>query len=265
MTLSHAARSALTLHLPPAAPEQQIHRSKCRRRASNAARGSAPPEPGQNATDYAHHYDTDDDLGHTLAPDDLLCPITKCIMRDPVLCADGNTYERKAITKWLGSRHTSPITRATMAKTFVPNIKLQRKISDWRASITLAKELQEQDCQNKAASSSGNTVAPSTPSAAPSQARPRVDDLLHYVVSLGASNLLTEQKEARLLEKLAAGAWEIACTLSPFISTQLVTYARPCFSFTGDEGLAKIVMTCHTRFATEHGRARAARVLASLV
>ncbi|KAK9809032.1 hypothetical protein WJX72_008192 [[Myrmecia] bisecta] len=38
------------------------------------------------------------------------CPITMEIMRDPVLAADGYTYERSAIEKWLRTSNTSPQT-----------------------------------------------------------------------------------------------------------------------------------------------------------
>ena len=31
---------------------------------------------------------------------DLICPITHDRMEDPVICVDGNTYERSAIEKW---------------------------------------------------------------------------------------------------------------------------------------------------------------------
>jgi U-box domain len=29
------------------------------------------------------------------------CPLTSQVMRDPVVDADGNTYERAAITEWI--------------------------------------------------------------------------------------------------------------------------------------------------------------------
>lgn len=38
------------------------------------------------------------------------CPITQCLMCDPVRAADGNTYERSAIENWLRVRRTSPLT-----------------------------------------------------------------------------------------------------------------------------------------------------------
>ena len=44
-------------------------------------------------------------------PASVLCPITKLVMIDPVLCVDGHAYERRAIEKWfLGTRMTSPLT-----------------------------------------------------------------------------------------------------------------------------------------------------------
>jgi len=39
-----------------------------------------------------------------------LCPITHDIMRDPAVCADGHTYERSAIERWLQRSRKSPMT-----------------------------------------------------------------------------------------------------------------------------------------------------------
>lgn len=43
-------------------------------------------------------------------PQRLICAITNQIMSDPVVAADGYTYEREAIKKWLSAHHTSPKT-----------------------------------------------------------------------------------------------------------------------------------------------------------
>jgi hypothetical protein len=43
-------------------------------------------------------------------PDSYICPITFAPMIDPVMCADGHTYERKAIEDWLQNHDTSPTT-----------------------------------------------------------------------------------------------------------------------------------------------------------
>ena len=39
------------------------------------------------------------------------CPISHCIMLDPVMDREGNTYERTSIEQWLSGHNTSPITR----------------------------------------------------------------------------------------------------------------------------------------------------------
>ena len=44
----------------------------------------------------------------TLIPNEYLCPITLSLMKDPVLAADGHSYERTAISKWLQKHDTSP-------------------------------------------------------------------------------------------------------------------------------------------------------------
>ena len=61
-------------------------------------------------------------------PDDLLCPITGELFRDPVLLSgDGQTYERSAVEKWLETHDTSPISGAkletAMEKTLIPNFR----------------------------------------------------------------------------------------------------------------------------------------------
>jgi hypothetical protein len=43
--------------------------------------------------------------------DDLICPITMQVFRDPVLAGDGRVYEREAISRWILEHGTSPFTR----------------------------------------------------------------------------------------------------------------------------------------------------------
>jgi hypothetical protein len=43
--------------------------------------------------------------------DELICPITLELFRDPVRATDGHVYERQAITKWILEHGTSPLTR----------------------------------------------------------------------------------------------------------------------------------------------------------
>ncbi|XP_064471946.1 WD repeat, SAM and U-box domain-containing protein 1-like [Ornithodoros turicata] len=67
------------------------------------------------------HYSLPDDDG-TL-PEEFYCPITQELMKDPVVAADGYTYERTAIMQWLESgKDTSPMTNETLEHTVViPN------------------------------------------------------------------------------------------------------------------------------------------------
>jgi len=62
-----------------------------------------------------------------------ICPITQEIMEDPVVCADGHSYERQAITQWLLSRDTSPATNtALLHRNVVPNYALRNLIAEIR-------------------------------------------------------------------------------------------------------------------------------------
>jgi hypothetical protein len=67
-------------------------------------------------------------------PHSFLCPITHDVMDHPVVAADGHSYEREAITRWLVSKTTSPLTRAQLPNAaLVPNVALRNAIEEWRA------------------------------------------------------------------------------------------------------------------------------------
>lgn len=73
------------------------------------------------------------------APNEYLCPITGCIMVDPVIAADGSTYERSAIKKWLASHSSSPATNNQLkTKTLVPNLALRKLIQEHCDKFALA-------------------------------------------------------------------------------------------------------------------------------
>ena len=64
--------------------------------------------------------------------DNFYCPITYCIMTDPVIGIDGQTYERKAIEDWLLRSNKSPLTNQIMtAQNLVPNIALRKTIESF--------------------------------------------------------------------------------------------------------------------------------------
>ncbi|KZC07174.1 WD repeat, SAM and U-box domain-containing protein 1 [Dufourea novaeangliae] len=63
-------------------------------------------------------------------PHEFLCPITHEIMKEPVRCSDGFTYERAAINEWfLCGKYTSPMTNKFLQDTsFITNIELRNMI-----------------------------------------------------------------------------------------------------------------------------------------
>ena len=66
-------------------------------------------------------------------PLEVVCPITRQVMRDPVVAADGQSYERAAITAFLQAGNTtSPVSGQRLAHPgLVPNAALASAISDF--------------------------------------------------------------------------------------------------------------------------------------
>jgi len=66
------------------------------------------------------------------------CPITCDVMQDPVIAADGLTYERDAIEKWLELHDKSPGTGAVLPnKHLIANIALRHAIEEWEERYAL--------------------------------------------------------------------------------------------------------------------------------
>ena len=71
-------------------------------------------------------------------PAEYLCPITMMTMVDPVVTADGQTYERSAIEGWLLTRNTSPATGAVLRhKELAPNFALRKAIETWEETTQM--------------------------------------------------------------------------------------------------------------------------------
>ncbi|TXG58950.1 hypothetical protein EZV62_016779 [Acer yangbiense] len=69
----------------------------------------------------------------TNTPADFRCPISLDMMRDPVVVATGQTYDRQSISVWIESGHnTCPKTGQTLAHTkLIPNTALKNLIAMW--------------------------------------------------------------------------------------------------------------------------------------
>ncbi len=58
-----------------------------------------------------------------------ICPITHEIMHDPVICPEGQTFERAAIELWLSTNNSNPLTRNRLTQDMlIPNIALRNAI-----------------------------------------------------------------------------------------------------------------------------------------
>ncbi|CAL9701472.1 unnamed protein product [Knipowitschia caucasica] len=69
-------------------------------------------------------------------PDEFLCPITRELMKDPVIAADGYSYEREAIGSWINTKNrSSPMTNLPLLTTLLtPNHTLKMAIGRWKTS-----------------------------------------------------------------------------------------------------------------------------------
>lgn len=66
--------------------------------------------------------------------DSFICPLSKLIMADPVVAADGETYEREKLEEWLKDNNTSPVTADEFEhKTVNPTSKQQQAIQKYLA------------------------------------------------------------------------------------------------------------------------------------
>jgi len=69
------------------------------------------------------------------------CPITGEPMQDPVVAADGHTYERYAIERWFETSNKSPLTGAVLTHTnLVPNYMLVTRLEQEQAELESSRE-----------------------------------------------------------------------------------------------------------------------------
>ncbi|KAH0621410.1 hypothetical protein JD844_022693 [Phrynosoma platyrhinos] len=66
-------------------------------------------------------------------PDEFLCPITRELMKEPVIAADGYSYEKEAMEEWIiKKRHSSPMTNLPLQRlVLTPNRSLKMAINRW--------------------------------------------------------------------------------------------------------------------------------------
>ena len=95
-----------------------------------------PPKRARRARTATISIDINVDTGGgaVLAPDwqpFLECPISHEIMVDPVVAEDGQTYERRALARWLGEHNSSPMTGKIMGARMITNHALKSMIAKY--------------------------------------------------------------------------------------------------------------------------------------
>jgi U-box domain len=67
-------------------------------------------------------------------PSEFICPLTLCIMNDPIMVIWGSSFERSAIFKWImNGNQTCPLTRRELhIHDLVTNYALKHKIQQWK-------------------------------------------------------------------------------------------------------------------------------------
>jgi len=95
--------------------------------------GMSPKEMSQFSvfTEEASFENKSETFLHTPSEDNYICPITLDFMKDPVIAADGCTYERVNIEEWLKSKSKSPMTNLELPnKNLIPNNTLKSMIME---------------------------------------------------------------------------------------------------------------------------------------
>ena len=85
-------------------------------------------------------------LSTNIANKSYFCPILHCIMVDPVIAADGITYEKTAAVEWLKDHDTSPINPGMKISVdiLIENIVLRNQIEDFVASPECPEDMKEE-------------------------------------------------------------------------------------------------------------------------
>eukprot|EP00930_Biecheleria_cincta_P070190 TRINITY_DN57836_c0_g1_i1.p1 TRINITY_DN57836_c0_g1~~TRINITY_DN57836_c0_g1_i1.p1 ORF type:complete len:404 (-),score=99.27 TRINITY_DN57836_c0_g1_i1:42-1229(-) len=114
---------------------------------------------------------------------DCLCPIRQTRMKSPVVAADGHTYERSSVSRWIAERGTSPMTNLPLpSKTLVPNILASKFVA------CLARSSQEaEDAEVSSDSDSESSGTGELPRGSGSQSSESEAEVLRVAAALANS------------------------------------------------------------------------------
>jgi len=158
-------------------------------------------------------------------PSSLLCPITNTLMNEPVMAADGFTYDRSSIpADWMELHCSSPATGADISTQLFPNIEKKNQIVQWLAAHPMVShsldERQIIDCCffTIAWANSSHQVCSEllslTALVARTQRLPSKQQLSRMQRHLSAARLIWCPEVAKLLDNLDAQCQTLARTLN---------------------------------------------------
>lgn len=103
----------------------EVDTTEDRARVCSEAEAALEPAPALRLDLERLPPDTD-------VPSTFLCPISLALMQDPVVAADGHSYERSYITRWLASKSMSPKNNTPLASDLLfCNYNLRAAIAQW--------------------------------------------------------------------------------------------------------------------------------------
>ena len=89
-------------------------------------------------------------------PKDCYCPISQELMENPVMAADGHTYDFDSITRWLQEHDTSPLTNETLPNKNLTRNHTVRKLIDTFLTLLTNETKRRELAENRLAQAEGH-------------------------------------------------------------------------------------------------------------